>query len=659
MSRRARRALLAAAVALAALAGIAPEAGAIKVVTWNLFDYPSLDIAGRQGDFRTVMAAIDADVVILQELKSGAGRDSFLTNVLNVVQPGQWANGGFIQSTESAILYKPSRVSIVGSPVAIGTAGPRDVLLARVRPVGYASNAASFLVYSVHLKAGNPASTPADSTTRRLECTDLRTVLNNLAPGTHFAIGGDYNFYGAWEGGYIRLTESQPDNDGRSQDPIPGMTGTWNTGSYSIYHTQSPCADCPYAEFSDGGMDDRFDLWLLSTNMFDGEGVDLVPGSYTPFGNDGAHYNDDINAGGFNGVVPIAVADALWGASDHLPVVITVQRPAKVAGQSTVDFGTVIVGAAAQESMVIANPATLPADELSYTLAAPAGFTTPAGPFAAEPGAFGNVHAIDMNTASAAVRNGTLIVACDDPDSSAKPVHLSGRVLDHAASSLDSTAVVTAGTLNFGYQPAGGFADLDVRIHNAGWDPLQSQLFVGSHAFLGGAGRISLVGGFESANLAGVGKTYTVRFDDAGATSDSSYSATLIFGSADEPLPGATAAANLVLTLHARVTTGTVDAEGPALPAALRLAPPRPNPLSGGTTTLGFDLPRAAHVDLSLFDPSGRRVATLVAGDVAAGRWTARWDGRDASGRRAPAGLYLVRLATPLGVRTARLVLLP
>ena len=650
---------LAALVVLAALAGLAPEAAAIKLVTWNITNYPVLDLPGRQPDYRTVMAAIDPDVVILQELNSSTGRDSFLTNVLNVVQPGQWANGGFIQSTESAILYKPSKVSIVGPIVGLGTAGPRDVLIARVRPVGYVSNTASFLIYSVHLKAGNPMFSPGDSTTRRLECTDIRNSLNNLAPGTHFVVGGDYNFYGSWEAGYIRLTESQPDNDGRCQDPIVGMTGTWNDGFYAAYHTQSPCADCPYVDFSGGGMDDRFDLWLPSTTMFDGEGIDLVPGSYTSFGNDGLHYNDDINAGGFNGVVPLAVADALWGASDHLPVVITIQRPAKVAAASQLDFGTVIVGATAEQSLVVSDPAILPADELSYTLSAPAGFTAPAGPFAAQAQAAGNAHTLGMNTATAGTRNGALIVASDDPDSSAKPVQLSGRVLDHAAASLDSTATVTAGTLNFGYHPAGGFTDLDLRVHNLGWDPLQARLVVGSHQITGGASRFSLVGGFQSATLSGVGHTYTVHFDDAGATPDSSYSATLTFDSADEALPGATAAANLVLTLSARVTTGPVAADPAPPPTALRLAAPRPNPLKAGETVFGFELPRATGVDLALFDAAGRRVATLVAADYAAGRWSARWDGRDASGRRAPAGVYLARLITALGVRNARLVLLP
>ncbi len=121
-----------------------------------------------------------------------------------------------------------------------------------MKPTGYLTNPGWFRLYSVHLKAGNPASSPADSTTRRTECTSLRTTLNNqitTVVGTNFLIGGDTNFYGTWEGGYQRLIESQLDNDGRCFDYL-NMPGTWNSTAYRFNHTQSPRA-------SSGGMDRR------------------------------------------------------------------------------------------------------------------------------------------------------------------------------------------------------------------------------------------------------------------------------------------------------------------------------------------------------------------------------------------------------------------
>lgn len=45
-----------------------------------------------------------------------------------------------------------------------------------------------------------------------------------------------------------------------------------------------------------------------------------VAGSYTVIGNDGWHFNKSINAEPANSVVSQEVANALYDASEHLPV---------------------------------------------------------------------------------------------------------------------------------------------------------------------------------------------------------------------------------------------------------------------------------------------------------------------------------------------------
>jgi hypothetical protein len=76
------------AAVLACLALGATPALAVKIATWNATAYPTTNLAGRQTYFRQVLAALDPDVIALQELMSSAGRDSFLLDVLNVVEPG-------------------------------------------------------------------------------------------------------------------------------------------------------------------------------------------------------------------------------------------------------------------------------------------------------------------------------------------------------------------------------------------------------------------------------------------------------------------------------------------------------------------------------------------------------------------------------------------
>jgi len=90
--------------------------------------------------------------------------------------------------------------------------------------------------------------------------------------------------------------------------------------------------------------------------------------------------------------------------------------------------------------------------------------------------------------------------------------------------------------------------------------------------------------------------------------------------------------------------------------AILALACPVPNP-SRGDALLRFSLPAAGAVRLEMVDIAGRRLWGM-AGSYPAGAHSWRWGGSDARGVRARAGLYFVRLVTPWGTRTERLVVL-
>jgi hypothetical protein len=79
------------------------------------------------------------------------------------------------------------------------------------------------------------------------------------------------------------------------------------------------------------------------------------------------------------------------------------------------------------------------------------------------------------------------------------------------------------------------------------------------------------------------------------------------------------------------------------------------NPASDGAS-LAFDLPRAAPVQIRLFDVSGRLVSTLANGVFPTGRHWARWDGRTTQGQ-APSGVYFLRFESPGHAITRRFVL--
>lgn len=654
---RARATAIVLALAVTALAGLAPPADAFKVTTWNLWQYPGSALSTRQPLFRTVMQHLDTDAIVVQELETAAGADSFLINVLRVAAPHRvWKKGGFLDNetinTESTIFYDSLTVAAINNEAALVTGGPREVYQVVLTPRGYAAAAARLRVYSLHLKAGNTA---ADTAMRRTECTSLRNTLNTQAAVIpNILIGGDFNFYGAWEGGYQVLLADQIDDDGRVRDHV-SLPGTWNQSGYACYHSQSPCLSGCIGGQSGGGLDDRFDFWLMSYPMFDGEGVDHV--STVPYGNDCNHYNSDINSPA-NSAVPSSVANALKTASDHLPVIVTIQLPAKLLASSAVHFGNAIVGAGTvNANLSVSNGGTLlPVDELNYSMIAPAGFTAPGGGFTHSAGGAPNVHALGMLASSVGAKSGTLVMNTDDPDSLAKNVALTGTVLDHAAASLDSLESVPSDTVDFGIRVQGDFNDQPVRVHNLEYDALQARLSVTGASITGGGGRFSIVGGFTPGLVADVARTLTIHFDDTGAALDQVYEATLTITSADEPLPGATAQPALTVLLRAqpKSVTGAED----ALPRVVSFLPARPNPMAG-ETMLAFELPRAANARLEVFDLGGRHVATLAEGAFAPGRHAVRWNATASSGARVEAGLYFARFSTAGYARVQRLVVLP
>lgn len=86
------------------------------------------------------------------------------------------------------------------------------------------------------------------------------------------------------------------------------------------------------------------------------------------------------------------------------------------------------------------------------------------------------------------------------------------------------------------------------------------------------------------------------------------------------------------------------------------LGPATPNPFNP-LTRVAYATATDGPVRLTVHDLRGRLVATLVDGPVAAGPHAAVWDGRDAGGRPAAAGTYLLRLRTSAGTAAGKVVL--
>lgn len=81
-----------------------------------------------------------------------------------------------------------------------------------------------------------------------------------------------------------------------------------------------------------------------------------------------------------------------------------------------------------------------------------------------------------------------------------------------------------------------------------------------------------------------------------------------------------------------------------------------PNPFNP-TTKIVYDLPQPERVIIRIFDVLGREVATLFDGLQPAGTHTLLWEGKDAAGRRASTGIYLLRVEAGEEVAVRKMLL--
>lgn len=82
-----------------------------------------------------------------------------------------------------------------------------------------------------------------------------------------------------------------------------------------------------------------------------------------------------------------------------------------------------------------------------------------------------------------------------------------------------------------------------------------------------------------------------------------------------------------------------------------------PSPTSR-ETAIRLNLPAGGPVHTTIYDATGRAVRRFGEELLAAGAHVFPWDGRDDAGRAVAPGVYLARVSTPEGAKTARVVII-
>ncbi len=292
------------------------SAQAIKIVSYNILNFPTVVGMDRIDDYRIVLDFINPDVLVLQEIESQDGVTLFLDSVMNYLEKGFEAvafNDG--PDTDNALFYRSNNIEFLSASYI--PTPHRDIAEYRLE---LKESQIVVHVFSVHLKS----SQGADNELLRLEeATILRNHLDSMDQGVHFLVVGDFNIYSSDEAAFQKLTGNFSNNNGRLFDPL-NLAGQWHeNSSYAYSHTQSTRVEQLGDGGAGGGLDDRFDMVLCSQSFLDSIGLYLSSQSYTIYGNDGEHFNVAVNEGA-NQSVPDSVADALYFASDHLPVAVSI-----------------------------------------------------------------------------------------------------------------------------------------------------------------------------------------------------------------------------------------------------------------------------------------------------------------------------------------------
>ncbi len=292
----------------------------IRIVSWNILNYPDCMCPGpnrepRDEYFRNLLAILNPDILVVQEMARAAGVNQFLEEVLNHKPPRLYKAASFFDGpdTDNALFYKKAMFKVV-SRQQIPTSY-RDITEYRMKINKGAAKGIKFNIYSVHFTDGAGAKKK-----REEEALTLRTYLDGLLPDELFFVCGSFNMMSSTEKAFKILTGNQVNNNGRLMDPIHKM-GKWRDKSkHKRFHTESTRMS-KFGEGTGGGLDDRYDMILISYGLEENEQLIYSNGSYFVFGNDGRHLNKAVNKPK-NKIVSPDIADALYKASDHLPVFI-------------------------------------------------------------------------------------------------------------------------------------------------------------------------------------------------------------------------------------------------------------------------------------------------------------------------------------------------
>jgi hypothetical protein len=289
----------------------------IRIMQYNILEYTNSGTGGsssaRDTYFRTILNTVAPDIVTADEIANQSDANYFLSDVLNKITPTNQYDIGFVTNTSdnsdnNAIYYKHSKFTFLSAQQLTNyTYGNHPIYLDQL----YNNlTGDKIYIFVVHLTS-NTYGSGAESQ-RNTEANAINSMVANMPSGSYYIASGDFNLYsGGNEHAYSTLLN-------KFVDPLGLPLSSWTSSDYYKYYTLGTRKDGSL-HGDKGGMHYKIDFIFNSQSIVDNGGIDYI-GPFVTYGNDDQHYNQSINDPPKNTAVGQTIADALYYASDHLPV---------------------------------------------------------------------------------------------------------------------------------------------------------------------------------------------------------------------------------------------------------------------------------------------------------------------------------------------------
>ena len=286
--------------------------------------------------FQNIYDYYKPDVITANELvPSGRNANSIRDGVLNIDGRTAYKRAALTNRANANIVnmlyYNSNKVGLAKQEVS--NTELRDINHYKLyhKPDGLTENADTtfFWVATMHLKAGDDG---GDAALRGEMAGKAMGYAQRVSSSTPYLMTGDMNLQNDQEEAYQLFTDPPRSTWYPFYDPLYAE-GYWHDNSrFADIFTQSTRTGNLCDGGASGGMDDRFDLILISESLQKERAgnVEYVDGSYVTAGQDGNRQNGSITDPN-NNKVPEQVAISLKNFSDHLPIMVDLKLSTPVA----------------------------------------------------------------------------------------------------------------------------------------------------------------------------------------------------------------------------------------------------------------------------------------------------------------------------------------